>query len=493
MITFISLYEEITAYPIRILSAYVRDKGFKSRIIFMPDYEFGSRQDLSCKVSAYKERIINQLIELCSDSSLIGLSFFTCGYYNATYLTECLKNKLNIPIIWGGKHSSAKPEQCLSYADMVCIGEGEDALVELLQKMKNKEDYHNTQNIWFRHNGGIIKNPLRPLIQNLDSIPFQDYSFEEHYIWEKEIGKITQLTLGLFRKYAPREYMTDLTIYETPLSRGCHYNCTYCYSFRKIYQGQKYLRFRSIENIIQELELIKEKLDCIQMVCFIDDNLVGQPIEQIERFCRIYKEKIQLPITFSGHPYDINEEKLSCFIDAGLQRIHMGIQTGSKRTQRMYKRLVTDETVLNAVRSINKFKKSLFPSYDIIIDNPYEDNEDILHTLKLLMKIPRPRQIEPFSLTFYPGTELYEKAKQDGTLSDEEELKLYGKDYLSFCYRKKKYLNFIFPLLNRGVPNFLINILINKYMVWLFDSPLFNEFLFKIGTLLRRLRRRKNI
>ena len=144
-------------------------------------------------------------------------------------------------------------------------------------------------------------------------------------------------------------------------------------------------------------------------------------MEKIDTFCKIYKEKIGLPMYFTGYPNDINEENLSRFIDAGLIITCMGVQTGSKRTKKLYKRNVSDETILKAVQAIHKFKDFLLASeYDVIIDNPYETNEDVADTIRLLLKFPKPRYFRLFSLTFFPGTELYEKAKQDGILSEED-------------------------------------------------------------------------
>ena len=152
---------------------------------------------------------------------------------------------------------------------------------------------------------------------------------------------------------------------------------------------------------------------------------------------------------FTGYPNDINEENLSRFIDAGLIITCMGVQSGSQRTKKLYKRNVSDETILNAVHAFHKFKDSLVAIYyDVIIDNPYETNEDFVDTIRLLLKFPKPRCIRLFSLTFFPGTELYEKATQDGILPKEDELREYRKNLLNFQHRKKNYLNFVFPLYN---------------------------------------------
>ena len=493
MITLISPYTDITAYPVRILSGFLKSKGIKTRIIFTPNFEYYSFKLTPSPQEIYSERMISQLVELCSDSSLIGFSFFTRDFYNVVYLTERLKKSLENPIVWGGKHVSAKPEQAIQYADIICIGEGEEALYELAEKVENKDNYSGIKNLWTKCNGEIIKNPVRKLIENLDLIPLPDYSFEEHYVYNMRDDRIDPLTPETIGKYIPPESPTGMLSYGTLFSRGCPFNCTYCFSFKKMYTGQKYLRFRSIENLIHELELMKRKLAFIQMISLIDDNIFTLDEDTIREFCKAYKERIDLPLSFVGYPTDITAEKLSHLVDAGLIRTHIGVQTGSARTRRLYKRNIPNEAILNAAFALNKFKDRILPSYDVIIDNPYENDEDLVETIKLLIKIPKPRDFSIFSLTFFPGTELYNKAKLDSILSDNDEPNEYNKSYNSFYYRKKKYLNFVLLLVRKGIPGFIINILINKYVIFLLDRSIINNLLANIVSLMKSTRKTKKI
>jgi len=490
MITLISTSSDLMCNPIRVLSSYLRQKGFATRLLFLPDREIESHRLPSGNVPSsdipYSQKTADQVVDLCADSDLIGASLLTSDFYNTAYLTKKLKEKLNIPVIWGGKHPSAKPEEALSFADMVCIGEGEDALAELVERIKNGKDCYDTENIWFNNNGTIIKNPVRHILQDLDLIPFPDYSFDNHFVWEAETGDIIELNASLLKRYLFREPpFFNLIPYETLWSRGCPFSCSFCFSFKRLYKGQKYLRFRSVENIIGELEVMTKQLGYIGKIHLYDDNIFVLPTGEIEQFCRLYKERVGLPLSFAAHPKDINEEKLSHLVDAGMIAIDVGIQTGSKRTQKLYKRSYPDTVVSNAVQAINRFKESLYVSYDIIIDNPYETNEDLVQTIELVSKFPKPRYFKMFSLCFFPGTELYEKAKKDGTLPDEEELKAYKKNFLSLYHRKKKYLNLVFSLLNRNIPSFVISILINRYMILLLDRPFIMNPVWKMISFLR--------
>ena len=150
------------------------------------EYKLGASVDLdqefdlkatSGSVYRFSEPCLNQIIDICKDSHLIGISLFTCHFDRAVQLTQAIKSKLDIPVMWGGIHPTIKPDESLHYCDIVCLGEGEEAVAELLGKMEKKENYLNTKNFWFKHNGTIIKNELRPLKEDLNTSPKFYYFF----------------------------------------------------------------------------------------------------------------------------------------------------------------------------------------------------------------------------------------------------------------------------------------------------------------------------
>jgi radical SAM superfamily enzyme YgiQ (UPF0313 family) len=183
----------------------------------------------------------------------------------------------------------------------------------------------------------------------------------------------------------------------------------------------------------------------LQRIYFDDDAFFLYKLEEIIDFSKRYRETIQLPFVITGAtPSTLTKEKLSPLVDAGLTFIRMGIETGSERTKSLYKRNYSNEQVLSASRVLNEFRDKIGPpQYDIILDNPWETDEDLVNTLMFLTGLPAPYKIRPFSLTLYPATELYEKAKKDGIITDDIE-DVYRKDYL-WC--RHSYLNKLFFLL----------------------------------------------
>ena len=127
------------------------------------------------------------------DADLIGLSFMSQYFDRAAQITEHLKKRLDIPIIWGGTHPTCRPDQCIQFSDMICIGEGDLTILELVEKLSKKESYSDIKNCWFKKDGRIIKNIEGEIIQNLDELPYLDYDLEDHYVLEPVSNDIIQM------------------------------------------------------------------------------------------------------------------------------------------------------------------------------------------------------------------------------------------------------------------------------------------------------------
>ncbi|MCX5704111.1 MAG: hypothetical protein NT066_06465, partial [Candidatus Omnitrophica bacterium] len=130
-------------------------------------------------------------------------------------------------------------------------------------------------------------------------------------------------------------------------------------------------------------------------------------------------------------------------VDAGLRVVRMGIQTASESTKKLYKRNYSQDIIKKAVLTINSFKDKLkMIFYDIIVDNPWESDDQLVETLMFFSELPPPYYLNLFSLTFYPGTELYTVARRDGIIKDDLN-DVYRKYYHSYG---KTYFNMLFVL-----------------------------------------------
>ena len=387
----------------------------------------------------YTPSELDEMAELSKDSGLVGICVFTNWFDNVIQITEQLKKTVRAPIVWGGIHPTIRPEECLDYADIACIGEAESSLVELAKRIETRQDFRDIKNMCFKDHGKIIRNPLQPLKMDLDSIPFPDYNYEDHFILNK--GKLERANLELMEKYLGDRYMLMAT-------RGCPYACTYCAhnTLRSIDKDYARVRKRSPKNLILEMVAAKTKLPFARGIKIPDDAFFCYPEKELREFCVGYREYIHLPLCIRGlHPAACNRIKLSMLADIGLHSLRMGLQSCSKRTLALYERKVSLEKMIEAVSMINEFHEQIDDvQYDVILDNPWETEADLIETLMTITKFKPPYTLALFSLTFFPGTELYQKAKRDGLIKDDLH-DVYRKYFLS---PKKTYINALFQLLD---------------------------------------------
>lgn len=452
------------------MSSYLKEHGHKTQMIFLPYDPFMYGYD----VKWYEESVLDEVISLCKGTDLIGITLMTNFLDGASQITNKLKSKIDIPIVWGGVHPTVRPEECLEYVDIICIGEGEDAMLELVNKMTNGADYSGTANLWIRSNGRIIKNHLRPLARNLDIYPIPDYSLDDHHILfdghikplEFELTKIV-LGRGLISTHLKR------IAYQTMTGRGCPYTCTYCINntLKNLYGRGNYFRWRSIDHVMKELLWVKETMPYVGHITLSDDAFFARNSKNLKEFCKEYKEKIDLPFSCYVNPLNVTEEKIEMVIDAGMNDIQMGIESGSKRIQKLFDReKMSNERMIKALRVINKYKDRIPPPhYDFIGDVPYETDEDKIETLKFISEMPKPFILRQFSLVLFPGTKLYQMAKEDGFINDEKQ-QVYAKNYRVL---QVSYLNLLIYLVRSGYfPSLLLKFLISKPIVKILNRPM---------------------
>ena len=406
------------------------------------------------------EKALSRVAEIASECRLVGVSLSSNYMRTAIKITEGIK-KINpdLPVMWGGIHPTLKPLECLDYCDMSAAGEAEEAVCELANRIQNGEPYYDTLNFHFKTpEGKIISNPVRPLQQNLDSIPFPDYFKQDHYILKDD--RLVPVTDELLNENLQGQYLTLST-------RGCVHSCAFCCNdfLKQLYAGDKRFRKRSIENVIEECEQAKENLPWITEILFDDDAFMARSLKNLKKFGRLWKERVNIPFFVTGiTPAGLTEDKLEVLLDAGLRRIRVGIQTASDRVNYdIYNRRISREKAEKSLEIIERHKERLARHhYDFIIENPWETSEENLETLRFLLKIPRPWAINICSLTFYPGTALHERAVKEGIISDDFE-EVYDKSYKVY---KPTYINRLFYLFCQSdLPVWVLSLFVNKWII----------------------------
>jgi radical SAM superfamily enzyme YgiQ (UPF0313 family) len=319
----------------------------------------------------------------------------------------------NAVIIFGGIHATSYPEDCLELADIVVTGEGEETLPELLGLLIKADrpalpEFSQVEGIVYNRDNEIICTPVRQPPTNLDLLPFPKHLPDAMYVTHR--GKIRAIKdTAIYKRYA-RYRGTFLSVLS---SRGCPFSCNYCCNsvFLSLY-GKIPIRKRTPENVIDEImEEVKEYKN-ILTVNFQDDCFLMKTVEWVENFAELYRENIGIPFIIRTTPKQITKEKLLLLQSAGLRWVFMGLQTGSDRINReIYGRQVTSAEFLQAAQVLTELKLSNW--YDVILDNPYETKADHLKTIDVLLRTPRPFQLDLFSLDYFPGTQIRERALED--------------------------------------------------------------------------------
>ncbi|MFA5153102.1 MAG: B12-binding domain-containing radical SAM protein, partial [Clostridia bacterium] len=296
-----------------------------------------------------------------------------------------------------GIHPTSVPEKVIKneFVDFIITGEGEGALADLVQKLENQDSDFRINNLWSKKDGQVIANEPRGLIQDLDSLPFPDKNLYS--------GEFTD-----FHKQ-----------YSIITSRGCPFSCTYCSNsyLKEFYRGKgEFLRFRSVENVIKELKLAKERYK-MGSVLFFDEELFSDS-NRAKRLLSLYKKEIGLPFWCYINPQIMDEEKIALLEESGCNSVEMGVQdTDADINKNILKRKIDLGHLKKVIRGLRKAKISIFN--DIILGLPTQKEHNLIETVSFFNenRIDHPML---YWLRYYPRTEIVGIAMKEGALSPDK-------------------------------------------------------------------------
>ena len=188
--------------------------------------------------------------------------------------------------------------------------------------------------------------------------------------------------------------------------------------FRAVQAGEA-RRFHGIPRVIAELEHHLSRLPFIRFVAFGDDDFFVRPKAQLEEFAEAYKKRIGLPFGVAVSARTYRKDKMEVLLDAGLTGIQMGVQSASQRVLRdIYQRTISISAVKAAAAEIGSYitPRGLNLHLDFIVDNPYESRADVAKTLRYILELPWEAKLNVFTLAYFPGTPLYDRALADGLI-----------------------------------------------------------------------------
>ncbi|MBU2617285.1 MAG: B12-binding domain-containing radical SAM protein [Euryarchaeota archaeon] len=322
------------------------------------------------------------------------------GVYCATYRVDYANQVINatkevdanIRTMMGGPHASLLAEDVLARnpnLDAVVCGEGEITVPELIHAWESGE-LAEIRGMVFRENGHVVRNPPRPLIADLDSLPYP----ARHL-----------LPMDKYRLFGAFKMGTIVS------SRGCPHGCHYC-SVPAIY-GRKW-RARGAENVVDEMECLCDNYDP-DLIMFFDDNF-DLDKKRTESICdEIMERGLEITWGYESASMGIDRKHLKKLRDAGCRILSYGIETTSNKSIATMKKSISTQEI----REVMETSKDLgmLRIANIILGLPGESKEDVEESIELAKEL-NPEYPLFFLPAPYPGTKFYETAQKMGMIKE---------------------------------------------------------------------------
>ena len=314
-------------------------------------------------------------------------------------IAAALKNA-GLEVIFGGAMVTANQDVIANPAvDFLCVGEGEQCMRELLGLKDSKhgnDNYEMVPNLVYKKNGNIFKNPLAPMIEDLDELAIPDHSL---------YGKYPQIVKG----------HTGIFTF----MRGCRFKCSFCFNhvLQKLYQNKHYLvRRRSPQSSIKEIEeTVAARNGAMKMVRLFDSTLLSDA-GWTKEFLRIYRERIRLPFVCFAHPFEINNERSRELKESGCIEVGFSIESGSACIRNKVLRKGSSERQIYVAADALRKNQIPFVTFNML-GSPGESWENILETIAIN------RRVKPM-LAWGSLTQVYRGTHLERITSELEALRL---------------------------------------------------------------------
>ena len=386
---------------VQLLSAVLKKAGHETALVFEPNlFATGAIKDPKIVEFLSNDDLVVEDI-LAEEPDLVGFPIEINGFHWACEIAARIKRRRpDLPVIMGGIHATMCPENVIARpeVDYVAVGEAEETLLHLCDILDRRVDGdpRAIRGIWARdEDGNVIDNGVAAEPQKLDDFPFYDKSI----YYEKLPG------LGC-------EYMTTI-------SRGCPYNCTFCF-YNAVHDivGNRRVRLRSPEHVVEELVQAKASYPQMESVLFHDD-IFPVRVRWLEEFAPLYKEKVGLPFACITYPLLVTEYMADLLADAGCVSVIMGVQSLSEESRaNTMARYEKNVDIFNAIRRLRE--RDIFVTCDHILGTPGEtlkDQDDAL----LFYSDADPSVVKPLPLTYLPKTGMTRIAIEQGVITEQDE------------------------------------------------------------------------
>ena len=325
---------------------------------------------------------------------LVAFSISSTDFQWSLKVAHRVKAELGLRTVFGGPHPTYFPSFIDDpNVDMMCIGEGEEAMADLADAIAGGKDITKIRNIWVKKGGKVHKNPLRPLM-DLEDLPMPDR--------------------GLYFKY---KFLRDIPTKRFAPTRGCPYNCTYCYnqSYKKLYANNgKYVRYRSVRSVIDEVIWVRDHSK-LKYASFVADTFTTNKKWLFELLDE-YKKKVALPFYCQTRVNEVDEELICRLKESGCYYISFGVESGSERVRNLIlNKNIKNEDIIKVGRLAKKYglKVLTFNMFGL----PTETIDEAFETIQINAEI-RADAISATILQPQTGTQIYDYIERNGLFID---------------------------------------------------------------------------
>ncbi len=346
------------------------------------------------------EKLTAELEKIQPD--LVCLTCVTPTFSAACHVARIAKNKTSAKIVLGGVHPTIAPEESFKdkNIDFLIIGEGEITIKEFVEFLDSgRKDFENIKGLWSRRGGQIIKGEPRPLIENLDELPFP--------AWE---------LIKNLNDYQPPDSL-HRPVMSIMTTRGCPFGCIFCCS-KQIF-GRRY-RMRSKESLIKEIKYYIERFGVKEL--HIMDDVFTLSKERTVEICKaIQRENFDLTLSFANgiRADSVDEEVLQVLKDTGFEDLGFGVETGDKDILKSIDKGTTHESMRRAFKLAKKFGFNTWGFF--MIGLPGETEETIKKTINFAIELD-PDFAKFLILKPFPGSAVF------NILNDQDCIKDYNYD-----------------------------------------------------------------
>lgn len=358
------------------LAAFLRRHGHEAALLRIP---------LDAALSPIAEAVHG------ASAELLGVSLTSRQWLRGREVVHAIRERLDLPVVAGGLHPTFAPETVLDAPgfDYVCLGEGEEAMLELVQALEahGRLARDGLRNIWVK---GGPRPELRPPFAPVDALPFMARD-----ILDEKYGVVHMVT-----------------------QRGCPFPCTYCAArqFSDLYAGGygNYGRRRSPESVLEELDQTRRHGE-LNYVIFLDDTFTLHH-RWLTTFCRLYATRFGTPFSIHARVETVDQPLIAQLAEAGCRHITYGVESGSERVRRdIMKRQASNRCFEEVFRWTRQ--AGILVTANYIIGTPGETSEDIEQTLAL-HEVLQPDDFGYFVFYPYPGTALFRLCQERGYLPE---------------------------------------------------------------------------